>query len=998
MALEQPKSLSTPVRLVFNSSQVYKNTSLNSFLAKGPEAYNCSLFGLLLIFRENPVVMIGDIRKMYNSVHLEELECHVHRFLWRNLEDRPPDTWCITRVNLGDRPSGTIAIVARDQTAKMFRHINPEAADMIMNQTYTDDIINSTESFQTAQTLANDADEILKPGGFYTKGWTFGGAGVENDDPEPKLVLGTTWTINDDSISFPSKINFSKKKRNVRTGPRVTLETLLEEAPANFTLRLVLEQVMGIYDPFGLLAPFLLLAKILLRKIWALKLKWDEPISTEMRTEWLDFFRQVLEAEKLRFPRCLKPLNALGSPALIILSDGSDVAYGCAAYIHWTLDDGTCWARLITAKGRIAPIQKVSTPRMELNGALSSTRIRKVLEAECRFKFERVVQLVDSQTVLQQIHSISTRFKVYEGVRLGEIQSATSGDITSWSWIPGTENIADWVTRPKPLTEIGPDSPWFNGPDFMKLPIDEWNIKSNPAKPTELLPGENAHIASYSTEASYTSPTEASLIRNSNVNVVYGAYARIMACFDQKSFKHPKITPELLQKAKAYVIKDAQAQFTPSSLKKQFRTLNPQLKDGIYVVGTRIAHSSPLSPDNEPQVLLPPNQMLTRRLMKAAHEDACHGGRDRSLAKFRAQFWTPYAAQSMAAICSGCQLCKIIKAVKLKQQMGIIPPERLIPAPPFNASALDLFGPFSVRGEVQKRTSGKAWGLIITDICSRAVHIEAMFGYSTEQFMIAVRRFAALRGWPAVIFSDPGTQLKGAEADLRQVWESIDRDTLQVLGVHKGLQWKFGPPDSPWYQGTVESLVKAAKKAIHIAVGNTRLSVPELLTVFTEAANTINERPIGYMPGPDAHINVLTPNSLLLGRSTAQNPGGYDPKPTLQSRLSLVEKITEQFWKSWTELYVPMLVQQNKWRSGDKPLEKDNVVLVQDANPLKNEYRLARIHKTIPSADGQIRRVEVAYKNFKVGEDLHQYTGAPDKVVERAVQNLALLTESSAAT
>ena len=194
---------------------------------------------------------------------------------------------------------------------------------------------------------------------------------------------------------------------------------------------------------------------------------------------------------------------------------------------------------------------------MELNGAVTSCRIRQVIESECRFKFEQVVQLVDSFTVLQQINSISTRFKVYEGVRLGEIQSATSGNLSSWAWIAGTENIADWVTRTKSPADLGPDSAWFNGPEFMKRPISEWGIKTNPDKPTALLPGENIHISTNSTQAVYSSPTEDSLIRNSNIHVVYGAYARIIASFRQKSFKKPEITPEYLKAAKQFIIKDA---------------------------------------------------------------------------------------------------------------------------------------------------------------------------------------------------------------------------------------------------------------------------------------------------------------------------------------------------------------------------------------------------------------------------------------------------------
>ena len=46
-----------------------------------------------------------------------------------------------------------------------------------------------------------------------------------------------------------------------------------------------------------------------------------------------------------------------------------------------------------------------------------------------RYKFERVIHLIDSETVLNQLNRTSYRFKVYEGVRIGEIQAATSGDM-----------------------------------------------------------------------------------------------------------------------------------------------------------------------------------------------------------------------------------------------------------------------------------------------------------------------------------------------------------------------------------------------------------------------------------------------------------------------------------------------------------------------------------------------------------------------------------------
>ena len=175
---------------------------------------------------------------------------------------------------------------------------------------------------------------------------------------------------------------------------------------------------MKIYDPLGLISPFTLMAKIYLRETWSRNLGWDDALPAELCNKWSNFFAALFKLQRLCLERCLRPENSHGRPWLIILSDGSDLAYGFAAYIRWKLDDGSYWCRLIMAKCRIAPINKLSTPQMELNAAVLSKRGTKVLEKEMRFDFERVLQIVDSETVLSMIHKTSTRFKVYEGVRI----------------------------------------------------------------------------------------------------------------------------------------------------------------------------------------------------------------------------------------------------------------------------------------------------------------------------------------------------------------------------------------------------------------------------------------------------------------------------------------------------------------------------------------------------------------------------------------------------
>ena len=185
LAVEQPKSLTTPVRIVFNSSQLFRGVSLNSFLAKGPDSFKNNLLGMLLRFREEQVVLIGDIRKMYNSVHLDILEQHTHRFLWREL----------------------------------FRHINPQAADLIIESSYVDDIVDSVPSLEVAKKVTHDADLILSKGGFKVKGWLFGGDDVPTAKNEVHQVLGVSWIASEDSIVFQVSLNFSPKRRNLHSQP-----------------------------------------------------------------------------------------------------------------------------------------------------------------------------------------------------------------------------------------------------------------------------------------------------------------------------------------------------------------------------------------------------------------------------------------------------------------------------------------------------------------------------------------------------------------------------------------------------------------------------------------------------------------------------------------------------------------------------------------------------------------------------------------------------------
>ena len=79
---------------------------------KGPDLLN-TLFGVILRFRENEVVVTGIISKTYHRVLIPERNQQGHQYLWRNMETvREPDVYVKTFLIFEDKPAPAIAQIA----------------------------------------------------------------------------------------------------------------------------------------------------------------------------------------------------------------------------------------------------------------------------------------------------------------------------------------------------------------------------------------------------------------------------------------------------------------------------------------------------------------------------------------------------------------------------------------------------------------------------------------------------------------------------------------------------------------------------------------------------------------------------------------------------------------------------------------------------------------------------------------------------------------------
>ncbi|XP_060783164.1 uncharacterized protein LOC132890373 [Neoarius graeffei] len=402
-----PHSVSTPVRLVWNSSQKYSGLSLNDILIKGPDVLN-PIRGVLLRFRTGVFTALGDIRKMYNSVWLEEREVHLHRFLWRDTEDAEIEEFAITRVNIGDKPAGCIAQVAMRETASLpsFNHFKEER-HVLEEDAYVDDILTSHNNLDHLKRLTSNIEQILQAGGFFMKPWIYSdqsgrsesrGEKIESNTmilpnqptKEDNKALGLGYTVDDGKLHVMVAVNFSKKRKKMHLGQDLLKEQVREQTPDPLTRRELLSQVSGLYDPLGLVAPAKQKGAILIRRafqeakvMYCVEDTWDAALSRELRDDAMKLLEEYAELSQVRFPRALTPPDPAERPCAITFSDGSECAYGAVLYLRWSCSHGVV-VRLVKAKAKLTPLDHKGDPvKAEMCGAVFAARLKNYFQKHC---------------------------------------------------------------------------------------------------------------------------------------------------------------------------------------------------------------------------------------------------------------------------------------------------------------------------------------------------------------------------------------------------------------------------------------------------------------------------------------------------------------------------------------------------------------------------------------------------------------------------------------
>ena len=172
-------------------------------------------------------------------------------------------------------------------------------------------------------------------------------------------------------------------------------------------------------------------------------------------------------------------------------------------------------------------------------------------------------------------------------------------------------------------------------------------------------------------------------------------------------------------------------------------------------------------------ILLPYQHRLSKLYSRHVHVKGHHGVLT-TASKIRSKFWIlTKLLKLVKSIKLNCIGCRRLDKKLSEQVMGNLPIERLKPARPWYSTSIDLFGPFTICDEVKKRTTSKAYGVMIfTCLATRAVYLDLVPDYSTEKFLMVLRKFVSFRGCSCKIYSDNGPQLVGANQELQNVTKS----------------------------------------------------------------------------------------------------------------------------------------------------------------------------------------------------------------------------------
>lgn len=330
-----------------------------------------------------------------------------------------------------------------------------EVIEELTDKLYVDDWLSGADSVEEGLTRFNEARSVLAKAGMSLAKWSSNcktltdkfDENVEQGVYETTKILGMQWCLTKDCFKF--------KCINVETQEMAS------------TKRAVLSVIARIFDPLGILCPFIMTAKILFQDVWRHGLSWGETLPDELLLIFQKWIKGINIIKSWQIERCYFSScswKMMSGIELHAFGDASEKGYGACIYLRVPCTGDSFKVSFVIGRGRVAPIKKISLPRLELLGALLCARLTVFVKAALRLPDVRTCWS-DSKVVLSWIKGDPSKWKTFVANRVSEIQSVTSP--TYWYHCPGRDNPADLVSRGVFAEDLISCIKWMSGPAWL---------------------------------------------------------------------------------------------------------------------------------------------------------------------------------------------------------------------------------------------------------------------------------------------------------------------------------------------------------------------------------------------------------------------------------------------------------------------------------------------------------------------------------------------------
>lgn len=953
-------SATTKLRVVFNgSAPTDTGISLNDIQFVGPKIQE-DLLPIVLRFRQHNVVVCADIAKMYRMVQINPSQRSFQKIFWRPDPNDELHTYLLNTVTYGTASAPFLAIRCLKQLGYDNLVKYPVASNIILHDFYVDDLLTGGLSVDEVVKNCQEVDLILRSGCFELRKW------VSNKPEVIKQVSGeSNQSVN---IHFGEKDETKTLGLYWSSSKDVLMYKIQASSISRITKRTVLSDISRIFDPLGLLSPVIICAKIILQQLWAEKLSWDESLPSDIDRKWRRFRAELPLLNDLKIPRQVACVNAIRFE-LHGFSDASKDAYGSCVFVRSIGIDGQVHTSLVLAKSKVAPMKTLTTPRLELCGALVLAQLAHKVKTSMAFNFDKIYLWCDSSVVLSWIATSSNLLQTFVGNRVSQIQSLT--EVNQWHHVRSEHNPADILSRGSGPDDLVNCKMWWHGPDWLSKDEQFWPkaafvvVQDIP----ELRKRDNMSFNTiiYSSVIDFSRFSNLSRLKRT---VAY-VFRFIANCKSRVHRQSGHLTVSELNKAMTTLIRIAQKQCFSQELKdlqnnKPLKSngcligLAPFLDDdGIIRVGGRIQLSE-FSFEKKHPAILSAKHPLSVLVFSFEHVRLLHAGPQLLLSSIRENYW-PLGGRNLARnTVHKCVKCFRAKPVSKSPIMGMLPELRVRPMPPFHSTGIDYAGPFNIKS---KRGRGaklsKCYVALFVCFSTKAVHLELVSDLTTESFIATFRRFTSRRGKPQYVFSDNGRNFVGANVELKKLADFLVTQQHYLVNVaeNEGITWQFIPAHSPHFGGLWEAGIKASKFHLKRVMANASLVFEDFCTLLTQIEAVLNSRPITPLSCDPSDLDALTPSHFLIGKrlTSIPDPNVKDTQDNRLARFQYIQKLYQHFWSRWSRDYIAELQTRTKWKSNQSNLSTGQLVLLKDDNLPPLKWSLGRIIKVHPGPDGKIR-------------------------------------------